>query len=375
MRNFFSIILLLVATFSLKAQKIYINGSGGPYGSGNTTYYLSSNKCDTFFGENINPTLYTCKATYQPNPWTDSIYNDIAVDNNENIWYVTKTGHLYKRSLTDTGSCSYVGDFHMANAQTQLYGISSLVAGKDGSIYAACNVYTVNHQDTCKIYKYHPSSGFSLVGDMPGVYSSGDMFFSEYRLFMTCTTRDEDSSFIYEVVLKDPKQSCYYMPLGKYYPYGTVSIEDGKQTKVIISTTDSNRANSYLVGVDIPNKKILDTICTYPFLIRGAAYYYNRTGDSTNCPYVPATVSNNYISDVELNTLNPSKNNIRLQTSLTYNDINRVRLFDLSGRNVKDYSILQFPSQLSIEEVPEGLYVLQIVLKNGRLFNKKIIKH
>lgn len=368
-RYYSTLFILLFLSLTTNGQTFYVNADI-TYSRPNMTYKLNASTCDTFVYKEGDDSLsgadFTCRSFVQPDPWVDTTYNDIAIDKFDNLWYVTQSGLLYNRKLSDTTSCQYIGDFTADRSIT-----GGLVADNDGNLYAASNL-----SDYCTIHKYS-SSGFSILGMLPkNVYCSGDLFFYEHRLFMTCSDPKQDSSFIYEIMLKDPKQSCYYMPTQNFQSYGAVSIEDGPNTKVLISATNRiTYESSSLVEIDIPNRKILDTLCNYPFLIRGAACYYEQTGDSAHCPYIPNSVSEwGKHAAQYLTVYNPSSSHIRISTNLGKNDINTIHLCGLTGKLVKAFDTDQFPDNLNISEIPNGLYMLHITSKDGRRWNEKLLK-
>lgn len=346
-------------------QYFYVNTGISINPDPNITYRLNIKQCDTL-ADSLDFTIQTCSPTYQPNPWPDSAYNDIAIDKDQNLWYVTTGGSLYKRNILDsTDTCHYIGDF------TDKYLVSGLVADTAGNIYAAGNF-----NDTSAILRYHPSSGFTTIGTLPrNVYCSGDLFFYEHRLFMTCTNPRQDSSFLYEIVLKDPSQSCYYMPLKNMQPFGAFSFIDNQKTRVYISAIQKPvYATTALVEIDIANRRILDTICIYPFLIRGATAYYEKTGDTTYCPYKPISISDVENKSTYLVVYNPVSKVIRLSSNLVGTDVKSIALFDLAGKMVRSFEHLNFPHNLEILDLNSGLYILQVVDKYGHKWNEKIVK-
>ena len=362
MPSFLKSSILIVASIlsSLigKSQSFYANtGFIGLYSTPMETYVLNVSPCDTF-GDSSNLKIYTCEAQGY-----DTTYNDVAIDNDANIWYVTFGGCLYKRKLNDTSSCVNVGKVPNMLA-------ASLVADTAGNIYIAGN-----KNDTCRLFKYN-TNGIQLLGYLPkGVLSAGDLFFYEHRLFMTCHYKTLDTGFITEIVIPAPEQSCFYMGLGSVIAYGAFTILENNKSRVFITTAvKPDYETSTLVELDMDNRKILKTHCTYPFLIRGAATYYERTGDTTKCPYIPKSVSNTDVDLHYLTVYNPSTNNIRLKTNLKPSEIDKIRLFDFTGKLVRDYSSNSFPNNLNISDVPDGLYLIQIVSKYGTKWNEKILK-
>lgn len=349
------------------SQTFYVNTGHTSIARANSTYKLNAVVCDTI-SDSVDLTIHTCLATYQPLHYIDTTYNDIAIDRDSNIWYVTASGFLYKRKLNDPGSCQYVGDF-----TDTLSTFSGMVADTAGVIYAAGNTY--NH---CFLYKYD-NSGFKRLGSLPeDVLCAGDLFFYKHRLFMTCLDYSNfDSSFLYEIVLEDPSQSCHYMSLKEIpYPWGAFSFVDSNNNhRVLISSSDTVSHNtSALVEVDIPNKKVLDTFCNYPFLIRGAAAHYAYSGDTTHCPVVPKSVVTTTRQDEQLTIYNPSNQTIRINTNINQHDIRTIDLYDLYGKKVRHYTANDFPNNLAIADLSDGMYILHIAAGGGKQWKEKMVK-
>ncbi|MCB9046972.1 MAG: T9SS type A sorting domain-containing protein [Chitinophagales bacterium] len=345
---------------TVSAQKFYVNtGKVGLQPEPGKTYLLDIDTCNVI-SDTTNYTIYSCVPTS-----IDSVYNDIAIDKQGNIWYVTEGGHLYKRKLNDTTSCQFLGDFTTKQ-------IAGLVADTAGNIYAAGNF-----TDTCTLYKYD-STGFHVLGYLPrGVYCAGDLFFYKYRLFMTSYYKTLDTGFITEIVIPAPEQSCYYMGLGTLIPFGAFCINDNNATRTFITPAiKPNYDSSLLVEIDMDNRKILKTLCTYPFSIRGAATYYNLTGDSTQCPYTPNSVTTlkSYRETKYVDAYNPVKDIIRVNTNLDNTEIRTINLYDLSGKKIKSFGNTEFPGNLNIADLSNGLYIFQIISSHGEVWNQKVVK-
>jgi hypothetical protein len=288
--------------------------------------------------------------TQNPTPPYKTMYDDIAVDKYNNIWYVTEPGDLYKRKLSDTSSCQYLGNFTPNHRP-----IKALVADSVGDIYAICNWY-----DSTRLMKYD-ATGFHSLGFLPkNVYSNGDLFFYEHRLFLLSYYLKADSSFITEIVIKDPSQSCYYMSLDTLMTFGAFTIKDNNKSRVFATAVDKyNILQSYLYEIDIPNKKILGPTCTYPLFIRGAASYYELTSDSTQCHYIPQSIKNVEKAN-QITVLNPCTERVRIKTVLLSSEISRIELYSLSGIKIKIFDLADFPNNLDISEIATGIYVLQV---------------
>ena len=358
------LLLLSLVTFS---QTFYVNAWKDINNNRNLTYEFTAGKCD-IPNDSLDMTIYTCKATGQSHPtWVDSAYTDMAIDGARNLWYVTLSGYLYSRKLDDTSSCRNVGTFLDTPAT-----FSALVADREGAIYTAAN-----RSDYCFLYKYDNTNGFKYLGRLPKwVQCSGDLFFYQRRLFMTCVGSRADSYFVYEIALVDPAQSCYYMSLpGITAPWVAFSVMEGKKHRVFISSTDTvNYTSSQLMEIDIQNKRVLGTVCHYPFLLRGAAAYYEHTGDTTHCPIVPIAVNETTNNDSYITVYNPSNQTIRINTNINQHNIRKIELYDLYGKKVRLFNTADFPSNMTIADLPDGMYILHIAANDGGQRKQKIIK-
>lgn len=338
------------------AQQFYVTTSPLS-GVDNKSYLLNIDSC-TLFTDSTNLPVFSCSSQYH--------IDDIAFDKDDNIWYLNNYGELYKRKANDT-VCQYVGQSPGGN--------NAMVADSSGNIYLAGGYALAGSHKSGLLSKYDGSS-FAANDTLPnGVFSAGDLFFYENRLFLTATNSNLDSSYILEINLHSPKHSCVYMQLPDMRPYGVFTIKKENETaRVFILSVDTPNYNSTaLVEIDMPNKKVLNTLCTYPFMARGAASYYPSIWDSTSCP--KPTFIKNYTSKGEyINTLNPVSNRIRVATNMTSKDIHKVCLYGLSGTLLKTYTPKEFPDKLDISTVPSGLYLLQIKSVEGVLWKEKVLK-
>lgn len=360
-----TIAVFLSISITALGQNFYVNGYKHVNDYENITYEFIAGRCD-IPKDSMDMRIFTCKAG-QPHPThVDSNYTDIAIDAYQNLWYITISGDLHTRKLDDTGSCTYVGSFADTPAT-----FGALVADRDGAIYTAANF---SHY--CAIYKYD-NSGFRRLGIMPKfVLCSGDLFFYQRRLFMTCVGSRVDSYSVYEVTLADPTQSCYYMPLtGMAVPWGAFSTNDGAEDHVYVTSTDTmTYSSTQLFEIDMKNKKVLFSICNYPFQIRGAAAYYDLSGDTTHCPFVPKSVGTNTRQDEQITVYNPSNQTIRIKTNIDQHDIRSIYLNDIYGRRVRQYATNDFPDKMAISDLPDGMYILYIATKDSMLWKEKVLK-
>ncbi len=229
----------------------------------NATVVLNAGDC------NFSQPIYTC-------PLQTSL-TDIALDNSGNIYYLVADGGLIKRSLSDTNSCQYLGSFN-AN-------VTSLVADLDGNVYAAG---WVGNNAQLYIYK-SATKTFATIGNFPpGMFSLGDLFLYEGKLFLLSTV--DGGSCIVNVNVVNPLLSCCYLSTGGLFSlYGAFSVWDGNSSKVFI-TSEAPDVKFNLHEVDMVQNFISPPVCQYPYYILGAASTYNYTpsiDNKTFCTIVP----------------------------------------------------------------------------------------
>ncbi len=275
----YSIILFcLLLNFTSNAQDVYVT-SPVNVPLGNKTYVINLSNCNT-------QEVPSCAATNNIDQFPENQFTDIAIDGEENLYWVSGWGSLYRRKLCDAMSCQFLGVFDKGNS------INALVADSAAILYAAGNSGGVS-----VLYKYE-GGVFKKLGDLPaGIFSAGDLLFYEHRLFLTATNASLSHSFLVEVNTTTPELSCVYMDLGNYQPYGAFCIHTGSSSKAYIICLD-NPSSSSLREVDIPNKFVSDIICSYPFLINGAAAFYAQTSNNTICTQNPTNTDGSCINEL-----------------------------------------------------------------------------
>ncbi|MGB0888128.1 MAG: choice-of-anchor B family protein [Vicingaceae bacterium] len=71
---------------------------------------------------------------------------------------------------------------------------------------------------------------------------------------------------------------------------------------------------------------------------------------------------------------NPSKNNITVTTTV-FDGVIKYSIIDLNGRVVKKGKLNKFQSQLSLNNIPNGVYAISLIQENGNIVTKKVIKN
>ena len=275
MHKYLLTIMGLFFLLKISAQTFYAN-MVIDYPVENKTFQLNVMNCDT-------PKIYSCSPTNNILQYPENVYTDIAIDTSQNIYYVSGWGSLYTRKLNDTSSCRFLGTFDNSS-------INALVTNVNGTVFAAGNFNSI-----CTLYKYEPQThAFSVIGNFPPNYfSSGDLFLYEGKLFLTATNSTFTNSFLVDVNLSNPSQSCYYMNLLNLHPWGAFSIKYNSYSKAYIISVDNISTNNYtstLFEIDLTSRTIAQLICVYPFDITGAASIYNIVPsivDSNSCTTLP----------------------------------------------------------------------------------------
>lgn len=347
MITFFKIICLCISLISINtySQEFYVNT----------------------LDNNVNGVLKldVSNASQVPEPFcpptinTSQKFTDIAIDGSNNIYYVTGLGHLYKKDAV-TSNCEYLGLFNIHNNPYSNL-INSLVVDSGNYIYATGPA-------AYELFRYDIANGiFSSMGNLSGSLNpAGDLFFYEGRLFLTTTTG------ITEINMPNPIASCPFMNLNLSGMFSAFSVNYGTYSKVFV--IDSNYPNSTLYEVDMVNKQLSQPIRTYyNNYIQGAAKAYNLTATYSACSQTPLSTKEANTNDLYFNVINPAKNNIITKTNISRAQITQIRLFDNSGRLIKDFSDQNNVENLNISGITSGNYLLMVTTKKGETYTKKII--
>jgi hypothetical protein len=331
---------IFLISIQLYSQEFYV-----------TTTYGSSNKIFRF---NVSDASEIVKPVCPPTVVLFETYTDIAIDSFSNFYYVTNSGNLYRRNNA-TSACEFLGSF---NSQ-----INSLTADSGNFIYAI-GAFGI-------LYRYDISSGtFTVMDNIPnGQNSGGDLFFYEGRLFLTTTTG------ILEINMLNPAQSCPFMSINipNIYAAFSVSSETSPSKAYILNLNYIYPFSSTLYEVDMINKQIGNPIRTYSTIVYGAATVYNSTSTNSTCSPTPLSVQETIKNDKYFNIINPAKTNIICKTNINRQEITQIRLYDNSGRLIKDFSNQNNIENLDISGISNGNYLLTVSTKKGETYTKKII--
>lgn len=248
--------ILLVFTIKASSQSFYVNTVDN-FQLNNKIYQLD-------ISHNNETTENICPPTNNIGQYFENTYTDIAIDKNNNMYYVSAWGSLYKKNHNDL-TCHYLGKFG-----PNIGSINSLVADSNDFIYASGNLNGVG-----MLYKYNLNSGiFYEIGNLPLNYiPSGDLFFYNNRLFLTCINKSNSTSCILEINLIYPLHSCFYMNINNE-ALGAFSIDYGSYSKTYLITSNLMNSSS-IYEVDMPNKQVGNLVRSYNYIIYGAASEYN----------------------------------------------------------------------------------------------------
>lgn len=329
------LLFFLLLTIGSYAQTFYINTLPVPYEDMINEVNLST--CSS-------TEIYTCP------PGEEEYYYDIAIDNLQNLYFSTSDGKLYKRNLNDLNSCEYIGTFGAS--------INALTADSKFVYGAGDN----------EIYKYDVlTNTFSQMGSLPqGYFSGGDLFFYEGRLFLA--SFGGGLSFITEINMLNPSQSCYHMSLGFGQPMAAFSINEGEDSRVYIFEHDFDNGISTMKEIDMINKTVGSSICQFNTAVLGAAAPYSTTSTNSVCD-LPLNANENYSSTPFIKTNNPVSGKIEVSTNIS-EKINDISLFDISGRKIKSFKDLQ---NMDINGIPTGVYIIEFNITNGQRQSQKLI--
>ena len=247
--------IVLFCAYELNGQVFYANSIDYNANGTNKTIQLNISNCSV-------AEIFTCPTT------NNAPYYDIAIDSSQNIFYVGADRGLYKRELNNISSCSYLGNF-----ESGIYYINSLVSDVNGDIYACGgNV----------LYKYESQTHiFRTLGNLPpDIYSLGDLFFYEGRLFLIALNSAASAQFLVEINTVSPGLSFIYMNLPNLNSYAGFSLKFPTYSQAYI-VSKNNDGSSTLFEIDMSQKILGPSICTYSFEIDGCASIYNF---STNVP-------------------------------------------------------------------------------------------
>ncbi|UMY65190.1 MULTISPECIES: T9SS type A sorting domain-containing protein [unclassified Flavobacterium] len=296
-----------------------------------------------------------CPPYLAPDNAPDLQYLDMAEDANGNLWFVTGTGALY-RYEPSTGDCKYKGTFGQV--------INALEADVLGHLYAAGN-----QNGICTLLRYDIASQvFSTIGDFnPGVYSSGDLFYFENRLFLCCMNDSMTAGSLVEVNVVTPSQSCGVMELGPVLPFGAFTLTTGGVSQPYLVSYEGPASFS-VRALDVTNETVGSVLFSLPFTVVGAARFYPQS----NTPLPCFTGLPDFDRSDCLQLTNPVRERIAITTDLQPEFIDGSLLYDATGRVVKRSGAGQVPD-FDVSAIEEGMYFLEVHLADGSRCGKTVI--
>lgn len=344
--------ILLVISINSYSQSFFVNTVDNTQLINNVYQFDISNSTE------IIETI--CPPTNNIGQYFENTYTDIAIDKDNNMYYVSGWGSLYKKIINDS-TCHYMGKF------APIIGtINSLVADSSDFLYASGNLNGV-----AVLYKFDIISGvFYEIGNLPVNYlASGDLFFYNNSLFLTCinTANSNSNPCIIEVNMINPSKSCFYMNISNE-AIGAFSIDYGSHSKAYIITSNLTNSSS-IYEVDMVNKQVGNLITSYNYIIYGAASKYALTSTNSICENLSTDV--NIINKSYLHINNPARNSIKINTNIEKCDISSIHLFDITGKFIKSFN--NDIRNLDISNISNGIYMLILNTKNGNKYSQKVI--
>jgi hypothetical protein len=303
-----------------------------------------------------------CEPTNNTSELMELRYTDMAMDESH-VYYVSAWGSLYKGDITNNDSCEFLGTFDTS--------INSLTVDDGNFLYAAGY-----QNEEGYIYKYDIANNtIILMGNLPTeVIPSGDLFFYKGHLFLTVTKENSPSkTFLYEINLNAPQESCEHMDFGIYQCYGAFVTDDGSITKAYILTcANGDPITTSLRTIDIENKTVGPVLATFDYLFMGAATSYNNV--STNMVCGMLGLNENYTDASFININNPVdlNQNLKIFTNIDTKNFSIIRLYDITGKYVKNFDS-QNLDNLNISDMSSGNYIIEFNFINGEKMMRKLI--
>lgn len=343
----FGVAMAILSSISMSGQEFFVNRlDDGPIE--NSLYKVE-------LATGVATELPICPPYLATDNAPELQYLDMAQDAQGNFWFVTGTGALYTLHAT-TGTCDYKGTFGQV--------INALEADVLGHIYAAGN-----QNGVCTLLRYDIASGVFLnIGDFgQGVYSSGDLFYFENRLFLCCTNDELTAGSLVEVNIAAPEQSCGIMDLGTVLPFGafTVCTNGVSQPYLVSQETPTSFAVRTL---DLTNETVGGVLFSLPFTVVGAARFY----DLSHSPVPCVAGTRDYTKNDCLRLVNPARERIIITTDLQPEFVIGGFLYDCSGRIIRRSGNGQIPD-FDIAGIEEGLYFLEVCLADGSRCGKTVV--
>jgi hypothetical protein len=112
-------------------------------------------------------------------------------------------------------------------------------------------------------------------------------------------------------------------------------------------------------------------------------YWPSGTVDVINNPGINTTIhveegetlslENSFIEDLIIYP-NPVRNTLTIGSSLSL-DQSIISVFDIAGRRVMNYRLVNGINSVNVSELSVGEYILRVITKEGQMSSQKFIKH
>jgi len=254
------IILFVLQNLFSAAQKFYFTHPVVPLD--NKTYEQTLPGC-------VYPEITTCPPTNNIGQYPENEYADLAIDANQNMYWVSHWGSLYRKNLAVGAPCQFLGTFSGTS------NVNAMAVDDNGDLYGTGNTLGI-----CYLYKYsNAMQTFSTLGSLPaGFMSCGDLFFYRGQLFLTAQNEAATFSTIMEVNISNPNRSCeiHRFPtfMRLYSAFTTVINGIPKVYFINLQSIVQNNVFSVLHEFDMASHTLSAGLCTYPLAITGAAAIY-----------------------------------------------------------------------------------------------------
>jgi hypothetical protein len=322
-----------------------------------------------------------------------AVNNPVAISYFDNFRFCNGDSTIYglaRRNYFDSTLNINVGQLLLAKINTLTGTITQISQNSIGQGYALAGSAIDPYQ---MIYYY--STGSNLVGvDMYSgtVYSNTPMQLPTNANFDNFTYSCADTA-LYGLV-----RSNYYSPVVPF-PLDSSTVRLGKINPTTGVVTILSSAALFGEGYSLNAGSAIDPITmtyyynTGAFLVGASLYngqqnsidsiqfadgmYFDLMRNFDNCLAINIIRTNNSTGISEINqdiisiAPNPASSEISIKSEEMFSQIN---IYSTQGNIVYTEQLNANESTISINELNEGLYIVQIRLSNGKTINKRIIK-
>jgi hypothetical protein len=329
------------------------------------------------------------------NPISSSFFDNFRFNNADSTMY-----GLARRNTYDPITMENFGELYLAKINTQNGFITQISPNSVGQGFALAGSAIDPYQ---MVYYY--STGSNLIGlDMytGNVFSNGAISINNGDYFDNFTYSCADTalyglirknyfSYIYDPVFPQdsfPVLDSATVRLGKINPNTGVvttisnnSISMGGYSLNAGAAIDPNAMIYYystgydLIGVSMITGTVVSNV---PFTFEDGLYF-NLMRNFENCITAKSVRLNPAIAGIGESNFkevaispNPSNDFISITSNFK---INQIELYSITGEQLISTNLNGFQTSLNIEQLPNGIYFLNILSDEGKQISKKIIKN